>query len=66
MYHSRPTRVLCSPDVLERYCVLFERSADLAHSGAIRYDGIMLCAAVLPPGMIAFEGEVDEERMGDW
>jgi hypothetical protein len=27
---------------------------------------VLLSAAVLPPGTIAFEGEVDESRMGDW
>lgn len=66
MYHVRPNRVLCSPDVLERFCSLFEDSAGVAHSGEVRYEGILLCAAVLPPGMVAFEGAVDEERMGDW
>ncbi|GAC1388146.1 MAG: hypothetical protein NVSMB31_01640 [Vulcanimicrobiaceae bacterium] len=66
MYQVRPVRVLCSPDVLERFCALFERSVDVAHSREIRYEGIPLCAAILSPGMVAFEGDVDEERMGDW
>lgn len=54
--------------MLAHYCALFERSADAAHARAaqIRYDGIPLAAAVLPGGTVAFEGEVDEERMGDW
>jgi hypothetical protein len=68
LYHVRPTRVSCAPDVLEHYCELFERSADAAHAHAtqILYDGIPLAAAILPGGTVAFEGEVDEERMGDW
>ncbi len=66
MYHVRPSRVLCSPDVLERYCSLFERSVEVAHAREVRYEGILLSAAILPPGVVAFEGEVDEERMGDW
>ena len=66
MYHVRPQRVLCSPDVLERFCALFERSADAGHRRAVRYEGIPLTASVLPAGTIAFEGEVDEGRMGDW
>ncbi len=66
LYQIRPSKVSCSPDVLLRYCALFERSAESAHSREIRYEGIPISAAVLPPGIIAFEGEVDEERMGDW
>jgi len=65
-YQTRPWRVLCSPDVLERYCALFERSDAAGHAGKIHHDGIPLQAAVLAPGTIAFEGEVDEVRMGDW
>ncbi len=66
MYHVRPSRVTCSPDVLQRYCALFERTEDVAHGRWIRYDGIPMVADILPPGTVAFEGEVDEERMGDW
>lgn len=66
MYHTRPDRVLCSPDVLERFCAIFERSVEAAHSLQVRYEGIVVSAAVMPPGTVAFEGEVDEERMGDW
>ncbi|MBV8246191.1 MAG: hypothetical protein JOZ38_09745 [Candidatus Eremiobacteraeota bacterium] len=62
----RPSRVLCSPDVLERYCTVYERSADVAHSREVRHEGILLTAAIMPPGMVAFEGDVDSERMGDW
>ena len=29
-------------------------------------DSIPLVSAILKPGTIIFEGEVDEERMGDW
>jgi hypothetical protein len=67
LYHIRPQRVLCSPDVLTRYALLYARSVDDAHGGhALRYDGIPLESAILAPGTIVFEGDVDEERMGDW
>ncbi|MDQ6825981.1 MAG: hypothetical protein M3Z14_02110 [Candidatus Eremiobacteraeota bacterium] len=66
LYQIRPSNVLCSPEVLLRYCLLFEPSVECAHSREIRYEGIPMSAAILPPGIIAFEGEVDEERMGDW
>jgi hypothetical protein len=67
LYHVRPERVLCAPDVLTRYADLFSRSIEDAHAGhALRYDGIPLVSAILKPGTIIFEGEVDEEQMGDW
>jgi len=66
LYQVRPNRVCCSPDILVRYCAVFERSVQYAHSRQIRYQGIPMHAAILPPGIVAFEGEVDEERMGDW
>jgi hypothetical protein len=67
LYHVRPERVLCAPDVLTRYAYVFSRSVDDAHAGhALRYAGIPLESAVLKPGTIVFEGEVDEEQMGDW
>ncbi len=67
LYHVRPERVLCAPDVLTRYAQLYARSVEDAHAGqALRYDGIPLVGAILKPGTIVFEGEVDEERMGDW
>jgi hypothetical protein len=68
LYNVRPTRVICAPDVLQRFCSLFERSPDVAHrhSTSLRYEGVPVVAAILAPGTIAFEGEVDEERMGDW
>jgi hypothetical protein len=67
LYHIRPERVLCAPDVLARYALLYSRSVEDAHSGhALRYDDIPLESAILAPGTIIFEGEVDEEQMGDW
>lgn len=65
MYQVRPARAVCSPDVLARYCILFEREGD-AHRRNLIFDGLALSAAILPPGTIAFEGDVQEERMGDW
>jgi hypothetical protein len=68
LYGVRPERALCSPDVIARYCALFERSADIAHlhSSNLRYEGIPIAAAVLPAGTVAFEGTVDDVKMGDW
>jgi hypothetical protein len=67
-YNVAPLRALCAPDVLARYCELFERSADIVHQHSLqlRYESVPLTAALLAPGTVAFEGEVDEERMGDW
>ncbi len=68
LYNVAPLRVLCAPDVLTRYCALYEKSAERAHehSARLRHAGVPITAAVLAPGTVAFEGEVDEERMGDW
>jgi len=66
IYNCDPTLVACSPDVLERYCRLFEGGDPGASARALRYDDVALAAAVLPPGTVAFEGDVDEGRMGDW
>ena len=66
MYNVAPERVLCAPDVLGRFAALMERSADEAHQRAMRYAGVPVVASILAPGTIVFEGEVDEERMGDW
>lgn len=65
-YNVPPTVARCSPDVLEQFCRLFEHAGDAARLREVRYKGIPLYAAVLPAGTIAFEGEVDEDRMGDW
>jgi len=68
LYHVAPTRISCSPDVLERFCLLFAGGAADAYlySARPRFRDVVPAAAVLPPGTIAFEGEVCEERMGDW
>ena len=68
MYNVDPLRALCAPDVLTRYCELFERGANRAHerSARIGFRGVPLQAAIVAPGTVAFEGEVDAERMGDW
>ena len=68
MYNVDPLRVLCAPDVLARYCELFERGPQRAHehSAWTRFRGVPLVAAIVAPGLVAFEGEVDSERMGDW
>ncbi|HVA28563.1 MAG TPA: hypothetical protein VNF68_10305 [Candidatus Baltobacteraceae bacterium] len=66
IYNVPPALARCSPDVLARYCRLFEAGDDAARRREVRFRGVPLFAAVLPVGTIAFEGEVDEERMGDW
>jgi hypothetical protein len=65
-YNVAPALARCSPDVLERYCSLYESGADVARRREVQFRGIPLLAAVLPAGTIAFEGDVDEDRMGDW
>jgi hypothetical protein len=52
--------------VLVRFATLMARSSDDAMQRALRYDGVPVVSAILAPGTIVFEGEVDEERMGDW
>jgi hypothetical protein len=66
LYNVAPERVLCAPDVLVRFATLMARSSDDAMQRALRYDGVPVVSAILAPGTIVFEGEVDEERMGDW
>lgn len=65
MYQVRPSCVLCSPDVLERFCEIYARAGD-AHRREVRFEGVRVAAAIMPPGTVAFEGEVDSDRMGDW
>ena len=66
IYNVSPALARCSPDVLSRYCSLFESGDDAARKREVAFRGIPLYAAVMPEGTIAFEGEVDEDRMGDW
>lgn len=65
-YNVRPQIARCSPDVLDRFCRLFERNEDASCRREVRFRNVPLHAAVLPVGTIVFEGEVDEDRMGDW
>ena len=65
-YNVAPHVARCSPEVLDRYCRLFESADDAARQRRIRFRGIPIYAAVLPSGTIVLEGEVDEDRMGDW
>ena len=58
--------MLCAPDVLHRFAQLHARSGDDAFMRDLRHDGLPVDAAILAPGTVVFEGEVDEERMGDW
>ena len=66
MYNVAPERVLCAPDVLSRFAALTGRSSDDALHREMRFDGVPVVSAILAPGTIVFEGEVDEDRMGDW
>jgi len=66
-YNVAPLRALCAPDVLARFCELSDRAGSVhQHSTRLRFEGVPLVAAILAPGTLAVEGEVDEERMGDW
>lgn len=67
MYHVAPERAFCAPDVFARACELFDRAQSVHHySTRLHVDGVPLLVAILAPGTLAMEGEVDEERMGDW
>lgn len=66
LYNVAPLRVLCAPDVLARFAELHARSGDDAFARDLRHEGLRVTAAVLPPGTVVFEGEVDDVRMGDW
>jgi hypothetical protein len=67
-YNVDPLRALGAPDVFARFCTVFAADTAAAHRHSTRasFRGIPLVAAILAPGTIVFEGEVDEERMGDW
>jgi hypothetical protein len=67
-YNVAPLRALCAPDVLARFCELYGNAGDSVHHHSLRlqFRDVPLVAAILAPGTVAFEGEVDEERMGDW
>ena len=67
-YNVAPVHALCAPDVLARFCELYGSAGDSVHQHSLRlqFDGVPLVAAILAPGTVAFEGDVDEERMGDW
>lgn len=65
-YNVAPSVGCCAPDVLRRYCEVFERDADAAVHRTVSHRGVPLRAAVVAAGTVAFEGEVDEDRMGDW
>jgi hypothetical protein len=66
MYNIAPERVLCAPDVLSRFAALMGRSSDDAMLRDLRFDGVPVVSAILAPGTIVFEGQIDEDRMGDW
>jgi len=65
-YNVAPNVARCTPEVLDRYCRLFERLDDAARNREVRFRGVPIYAAVLASGTIVLEGEVDEDRMGDW
>ncbi|MGC8484823.1 MAG: hypothetical protein ACP5O6_04220 [Candidatus Baltobacteraceae bacterium] len=65
LFNVAPLQAACSADVLFR---LDELAADRGERSEIlvRHIGVPLYAAILPPGCLVLEGEVDEDRMGDW
>ena len=67
LYHVVPQHASCAPDVFARFCAVFaSASATHRHATALRFEGVALAAAILPPGTLVLEGEVDEVRLGDW
>ncbi len=66
LYNTGPQRVACAPDVLDRFCVVFAKGGNGVHAAIMRYDDVPVVAAVLRPGIVAIEGEVSSDRMGDW
>ncbi len=65
LFGVRPLRALASIDAF------FALAALAAPQGIptaleLRYEGVRIEAAVLAPGTLILEGEVDETRMGDW
>jgi hypothetical protein len=66
LYNVRPDRVLCAPDVLLRLAALVARERDDALRRDLRWSGIRVSSAILAPGTLVLEGEVDDVRMGDW
>lgn len=66
-YNVAPERAFCAPDVFARACEIFDRAGSAhRHSTRLHVDGVPLLVAILAPGTLAMEGEVDQERMGDW
>jgi hypothetical protein len=66
LYNVRPDRVLCAPDVLLRLAALTARGGDDALRRDLRWSGIRVTSAILAPGTLVLEGEVDDVKMGDW
>jgi hypothetical protein len=66
LYNVAPQRVLCAPDVLVRFAALHAHSSEDALRRELLHAGLPVVSAILAPGTVVFEGEVDEERMGDW
>jgi hypothetical protein len=66
MYNVAPQRVLCAPDVLSRFAALTGLSPDDALRRELCFGGVPVVSAILAPGTLVFEGEIDEDRMGDW
>lgn len=66
-FNAAPRRASCSPDVFARYCEVFVRAADAhRHGTRLSFEGVALEVAILAPGTLVIEGEVDETQMGDW
>lgn len=66
-YNVAPSKAYCAPDVFAQCCAILADSSDAhRHSTRLTYDGVPIVAAILAPGILALEGEVDEIHMGDW
>ncbi len=65
LFNVAPLQAACSADVLFRLDELAADRGDRFET-FVRHSGVPLYAAILPPGSLVLEGEVDEDRMGDW
>ncbi len=67
LYHVAPAVASCAPDVFARFCAVFARAGDAhRHATQLRFEGVPLAVAILPPGTLAMEGDVDRAQWGDW
>lgn len=66
-YNVAPSQAFCAPDVFARACELIANAGDAhRHATRLTYEGVPIVAAIVAPGTLVLEGDVDETQMGDW